>query len=187
MAPTTHANIIGHDTDAIFSAASTLGIGTVIEPFIPPERWRTAQDVAAIAHELNAAAKIALRYGVRVGYHNHAHELESVIDGTTALELLASQLSDEVVLEVDTYWVVVGGQNPVELLARLGNRVQAIHVKDGPGTAETKDQVAVGHGSLPIREIIAAAPQALRVIELDDFRGDRFTAIADSYAFLTKA
>jgi sugar phosphate isomerase/epimerase len=73
----------------------------------------------------------------------------------------------------------------VELLPKLGDRVVALHIKDGAGTAETKDQVAVGQGSLPIAEIIAAAPDALRVIELDDSRGDRFQAVADSYAFLT--
>ena len=184
-APTAHTHFIGQDADADFAMASSLGIGTVIEPYIPPERWGTVGDVAAVARELNAAAEIAARHGVRIGYHNHAHELESILDGTTALELLASQLNDDIILEVDTYWAVVGGQDPVELLNRLGDRVRAIHVKDGPGTTATKDQVAVGRGSLPIREIIAAAPQALKVIELDDSRGDRFTAIADSYAFLT--
>jgi len=61
----------------------------------------------------------------------------------------------------------------------------ALHIKDGPGTTETKDQVAVGQGSLPIEQIISAAPDALRVIELDDSRGDRFQAVADSFAFLT--
>jgi hypothetical protein len=35
-----------------------------------------------------------------------------------------------------------------------------------------------------VRAILAAAPAALRVIELDDTRGDRFEAIADSYAYL---
>ncbi|MHB1173218.1 MAG: sugar phosphate isomerase/epimerase family protein [Lacisediminihabitans sp.] len=184
-APTTHASFIGHDADAIFAAAAALGIGTVIDPFIAPERWGTAEGVAEIAREINAAARIAAHHGVRVGYHNHAHEVESVIDGTTALELFASQLSDEVILEIDTYWVLVGGQDPVALLGRLGDRVQAIHVKDGSGTAATQDQVAVGKGSLPIREIIAAAPQALKVIELDDSRSDRFSAVGDSYAFLT--
>lgn len=186
-APTAHSRFISQDVDSIFSTASALGIGTVIDPFIPPERWATAEKVADVARDLNAAAEIAARRGIRVGYHNHAHELESVIDGVTALELLASQLNDEVVLEVDTYWAVVGGQNPVDLLRRLGDRVQAIHVKDGPGTTEVRDQVAVGHGSLPVLEIIAAAPQALRVVELDDSRGDRFIAIADSYAFLAEA
>ena len=184
-APTTHQSFIGGDLEPVFEAASALGIGTVIDPFVAPDRWQTAESVDEIASQLNAAAEVAARYGVRVGYHNHAHELESTIAGVTALEYFAGKLSPDVVLEVDTYWVAVGGQDPVELLGRLGDRVVALHIKDGPGTAETKDQVAVGQGSLPIEQIIAAAPNALRVIELDDSRGDRFQAVADSYAFLT--
>ena len=103
----------------------------------------------------------------------------------TALEFFAGRLAPEVVLEVDTYWVAVGGADPVAYLPKLGDRVVALHIKDGPGTHDNKDQVAVGQGSLPIEQIIAAAPNALRVIELDDSRGDRFQAVADSFAFLT--
>jgi sugar phosphate isomerase/epimerase len=187
-APTTHVHLLGGDTDqaAIFEAARDLGIQTVIDPFAAPDRWQSAESVAQVASELNAAAKVAAEYGIRVGYHNHGHELQSVIDGQTALELLASQLDDAVVLEVDTYWVAVGGQDPVELLKRLGDRVVAIHVKDGPGTTDNLDQVAVGKGSMPVRAIIEAAPNALRVIELDDSREDRFQAVADSYEYLVK-
>jgi sugar phosphate isomerase/epimerase len=186
-APTTHAHFIGEsdaELDRIFSAAQAMGIRTVIDPFTAPERWQTTEAIAEIAAQLNAAAAKAATYGVVVGYHNHAHELESVIDGTTALELLAIELDLEVILEVDTYWVAVGGQDPVELLKRLGDRVVAIHVKDGPPSTDNKDQVAVGSGALPVKEILAAAPAALRVVELDDSRGDRVQAIADSFTFL---
>lgn len=186
-APTTHAHFIGEDPSSVFAAARDLGIQTVIDPHVPAERWQSAESIAEIAGQLNAAAAAAAEFGVRVGYHNHAHELESVIDGTTALELFAAQLDPAVVLEVDTYWVAVGGVDPVELLGRLGDRVVALHIKDGPGTKETKDQVAVGSGSLPIRAIIEAAPNALRVIELDDSRDDRFQAVADSFSYLTAA
>lgn len=185
-APTAHQGFIGSDDlDTVFESAKALGIETVIDPFVAPERWQTAESVDEIAAQLNAAAEVAARHGVRVGYHNHAHELESTIDGVTALEYFAGKLSPEVVLEVDTYWVAVGGHDPVELLGKLGDRVVALHIKDGPATTETKDQVAVGQGSLPIEQIIAAAPNALRVIELDDSRGDRFEAVADSIEFLT--
>lgn len=185
-APTTHAHVIGADAEPVFTAARRLGIGTVIEPFVDPQRWLSTEGVRAVAAELNAAAKVAAQHGVRVGYHNHAHELASLLDGRSALEVLTDDLDDAVILEVDTYWAAVGGQDPVQLLARLGQRVQALHIKDGPATPEPKDQVAVGGGSLPIWDIIAAAPDALPVIELDDCRGDRFQAVADSFAFLTK-
>ncbi|MBP2355948.1 sugar phosphate isomerase/epimerase [Kribbella aluminosa] len=185
-APTSHAHFLGDDVDrrAVFEAARELGIETVIDPATAPERWQSAAGVAEIADELNAAAELGAGFGIRVGYHNHAYELESVIDGQTAFELLATRLAPEVVLEVDTYWAAVGGRHPVELLRRLGGRVTALHLKDGPGTKDTLDQVALGSGSMPLRAIIEAAPAALRVIELDDSRRDRFEAIASSYKYL---
>lgn len=185
-APTTHQGFIADGSiDTVAAAAASAGINVVIDPFVGPEKWTSAEDVADTANRLNDAAKRAAKHGVTVGYHNHAHELQNQIDGVTAFEYFASLLDPAVVLEVDTYWVAVGGADPVELLKKFGDRVIAIHVKDGPGTAETKDQVAVGSGSLDIPAILAAAPQAIRVIELDDSRGDRFEAIVDSLTYLT--
>jgi sugar phosphate isomerase/epimerase len=188
-APTAHQHVVGTGpgidaAEEIFATAAALGVGTVFDPRIDRQRFETADGVAAVADDLNAAAAVAAEHGVRVGYHNHAQELEIVLDGTTALEVLAEHLDDAVVLEVDTYWAAVGGQDPVALLKRLGDRVAAVHVKDGPATPDPIDQVAVGQGRLPVREILAAAPDALRVVELDDTRGDRFQAVADSCAWL---
>jgi sugar phosphate isomerase/epimerase len=188
-APTAHGHFVGvsdDELDELFGVAKDLGIDRVIDPHVPAERWQDAGSVAEIAAQLNAVAKVAARHDISIGYHNHAHELESIIDGRTALEVLVDSLDPEVKLEVDTYWVFVGGQDPVALLERLGDRVVALHVKDGAGTTDDEDQTAVGSGTLPIRSIIEAAPSALRVIELDDSRTDRFQAIADSFAYLTK-
>lgn len=185
-APTAHVTLVGADLATVFASAKEIGIGIVIDPFVKPELWESAEDIVATATALNEAAALGAEHGIRVGYHNHAHELESIIDGQTALEFFATQLSDAVVLELDTYWAAVGGQNPVELLGRLGDRVHALHVKDGPISRDNLDQVSIGAGSMPIAEILAAAPSALRVVELDDSRGDRFQAVADSYAWLVK-
>ena len=72
----------------------------------------------------------------------------------------------------------------VALLERLGSRVQLLHIKDGPLSTNDLEQVAVGSGSMPVPAILAAAPQAIRVVELDDFDGDMLTAVADSAAYL---
>ncbi|WOF23339.1 sugar phosphate isomerase/epimerase [Microbacterium betulae] len=183
-APSGHAPLVGADLDATFDAAARLGIGTVIDPHIPEERWADREGVAAIAAELGAAAERAADRGLRVGYHNHAFELERRIGGVAALEVLADALPERVVLEVDTYWAEVGGEPAPALLRRLGERVAFLHVKDGPRTKDDREQVAVGRGDLPIAEILAAAPDALPVVELDDFDGDVFGAVADSLRFL---
>jgi len=187
VAPTGHAHFVAEDDEElarVFASAKALGIGIAIDPHVPAERWQTEEDVRGIAADLAHAAAVAADHGVAVGYHNHAHEFEARIGGRAAFEVFADIVDPSVRLEVDTYWVTVGGSDPVEVLQRLGDRVAAIHVKDGAGTPEPKDQVAVGSGSLPIREILLAAPNALKVVELDDSRGDRFEAISDSFEWL---
>ncbi len=186
-APTAHGGFLDADRDEVFAAAADLGVQTLIEPYVDPARWEDPADVAAIADGLNQAAVAAAGYGLRVGYHNHHFELQSMFDGRHALEVLADQLDPDVMLEVDTYWAYAGGADVPALLARLGDRVVALHVKDGDGTLNTKAQTAVGSGRLPILDILAAAPTALRVVELDDTDGDRMQAIADSRSFLLAA
>lgn len=185
-APTGHAPLLSQDQDEIFAAAKELGITTVIDPFIPADRWQSAEDVQATAARLNEAAKKGAEYGIRVGYHNHQWELESIIEGRTALEYFADLLDPELVLEVDTYWVAVGGQDPVDILGKLGNRVKFIHIKDGPLTTDTKTQLPAGQGSVAVLDVIAAATSLeVGVVEFDDYSGDIFEGISQSLDFLT--
>ncbi|GAA1603333.1 MULTISPECIES: sugar phosphate isomerase/epimerase family protein [Kribbella] len=184
-APTTHAGLLREDSAPIYAAAKRLGIGTVIDPHTDPARWQSADGIKEIAAGLNQAAKEAAEHGITVGYHNHQFELESKVDGAHGLEILVDNLADEVIVEVDTYWAAVGGADVPALLKKFGERVTAIHVKDGDGTLNNKAQVAVGDGTIAVRDILAAAPQALRVVELDDFTGEIFDAVEGSYAFLT--
>jgi sugar phosphate isomerase/epimerase len=180
-----HAMLLGEDVAPIFEAAAALGVRTIIDPCVPAERWTTPADISATATWLNQLAPIAESYGLRLGYHNHYWELENTFDGTTALELLANDLDPAIVLELDTYWAAVGGQDVPALLHRLGRRVQYLHVKDGDISKNNLAQTAVGSGRMPVLDVLAAAPDAARVVELDDFDGDVFDALAASAAFLT--
>jgi sugar phosphate isomerase/epimerase len=185
-APTAHAKLLDPaiDQHAVFAAAAELGIGIVIDPMVEAARWHDPADIAATARALNDTAKVAAEHGVTVGYHNHFWELQSRIGDTTAFEVLAGQLDPAVVLEVDTYWATAGGAEAPALLRRLGDRVRAIHVKDGGLATDGSGQVPAGQGRVPITEVLAAAPQALRVVEFDRYDGDIFAGLAASLAFL---
>ncbi|QIG39552.1 sugar phosphate isomerase/epimerase [Microbacterium sp. 4R-513] len=175
----------------VFAAAKTLGMEIVIDPYTAPERWQSVEQIEETARLLNAAAEIGATEGIRVGYHNHAHELEATFDGTTGLEVLAGLLDPRVVLEVDLYWVQRGGVDPVELLQRLGDRVVAVHAKDGTLDAEAlaayppADQVPAGEGVVPLAEAIEAAPALeLAIVEFDHYNGDLYDAIEKSRVYL---
>jgi len=180
-----HARALDADADAYLAGARTVGAGTVIVPSVKPERFADADSVLALARELSEGAARAADYGLRFGYHNHWFELESVIDGRTGLEVLADATDDAVLLEVDTYWAAVGGQDVPQLLARLGDRVRYLHVKDGPVTRDDP-MTAVGQGHMPVAEILAAAPRAeWHVVELDRCATDMLTAVRESLEWLT--
>ena len=179
-----HAKALGDDTDAMLAGARKLGADTVIVPSVPAERFADADAITALARDLNAAAARAAGRGLRFGYHNHAFEL-ALVDGRTGLEVLADALDDAVLLEVDTYWVAVGGQDVPALLRRLGDRVRALHVKDGPVTQDDP-MTAVGAGRMPVADILAACPSAeWHIVELDRCATDILTAVSDSITWLT--
>ena len=70
--------------EEVFAAAKTLGMTTVIDPYTAPDRWTSVEQIEHTAGLLNAAAEIGVAHGIRVGYHNHAHELEARFDGVPA-------------------------------------------------------------------------------------------------------
>ena len=180
-----HAVPTGEDAEAVVRAARTLGADTVIIPHLPPPRFADADSVQALARELNELAAWTAGEGLRLGYHNHDFELSSLVGGVPALEVLADQLDEAVLLEVDTYWAAVGGQDVAALLGRLGDRVRYLHVKDGPVVNRDDFMTAVGTGRMPVAEILAASPSAhWHVVELDRCATDMMTAVGDSLAWL---
>jgi sugar phosphate isomerase/epimerase len=181
-----HAKILGEDDDVLLRGTRAVGAGTVIVPWVPPERFADAEAIAVLAGELNEAAVKIADYGLRLGYHNHDFELSSIVGGRPGLEVLADALDPAVILEVDTYWAAVGGQDVPALLRRLGDRVRYLHVKDGPVTRHDP-QTAVGSGLMPVPEILRSCPSAeWHVVELDHCATDMLTAVGDSLAWLAE-
>ena len=184
--------------EVVFEAAAKVGMKTVIDPFVAPERWFTLEGVTDIADRLNALVETAASFGLEVGYHNHAQEFVADFDGQSAYERFVALTDERVVLELDLYWALTGGQDVPALVSRLGDRLVAAHVKDGIAPAsnpfapdagefgsDSLDQRHAGTGDVPLAEALAAA-SALQyaVIEYDNAPGDVFADIAASYAFL---
>ncbi|CAM3177944.1 sugar phosphate isomerase/epimerase family protein [Stackebrandtia soli] len=184
--PTAHAGLFGVDHAEVFDAAESLGVELVIAPFSEPELWDNAEDIQNLAEELNLLVPEASRRGLRVGYHNHWWEAHSRVNGRCGLEQFADLLDPQVALEIDTYWATAGGMTAPTLLRRLGDRVTALHIKDGSLAHDASGQVPAGQGLVPIADVLASAPDALRVIEFDHHDGDLMEAIGKSLRFVTE-
>lgn len=209
-APTGHAPLLSDELwtpdgsiptpapEVVFEAAATIGIQTVIDPFVDPARWLTEEGVTDIAERLNQAAEVAAGFGLTVGYHNHAQEFVASFDGQSAYERFVALTDERVLLELDLFWALTGGQDVPALVRALGPRLVAVHVKDGvvpasnpwaPGApsfgTDSLDQRRAGTAQVPLAESLhAAADLKYAVIEYDRAPGDVFDDIAASYAFL---
>lgn len=183
IAPTAHAGLLNDPSEAI-AAAQLIGCELLIEPWQPDSRFESKAEVSKLADELTAASKLAEASGVKIGYHNHAHELTNHIDGVPALYVLADLTPSNVLFEVDLYWCQAAGEDPLAVLNRLSGRVAALHAKDAPRGGATSDQVPLGQGDVPLLEAFAAVPDARVIVEFDEYSGDIFEGIEKSVEYL---
>jgi sugar phosphate isomerase/epimerase len=176
------------DRDAALEAVAVLGTDlAIVGTGLPDDAFTSRAALARTADSLNALADRAAGYGLRIGYHNYWSEFASEIDGRHALEALADLLHPEVFFEIDCYWAALGGADVPAVLERLGDRVPALHLKDGPIT-EGAPHVALARGAMPTARILAAAPAgALHIVELQTSDGDVFAALAESRAYLNSS
>lgn len=156
--------------------------------------FATIDELDAFADELNAAAEVAARHGLRLALHNHDGEMQDVAGAGPAYRLLRDRLAPTVDFQLDIFWVVVGGRAPAEVIGELGDRVCSLHVKDGvnlpksAGAPEPFVNVAVGSGIVDV----AAAIEAARthpsiewlIVEFDHSDGPPIDAVRASYDFL---
>jgi sugar phosphate isomerase/epimerase len=120
-------------------------------------RWN-AEQFNRIGERVNAA-------GIRFAYHNHTAEFRSANGTVFYDELVRATDPAKVAFEMDCGWVVVGGKNPADYLARYPSRISMLHVKDfklsgWTAGSEPPPSTEMGRGSIDYRPIFEAAKKA---------------------------
>jgi len=174
---------VGDAANAVLDEQEAIG-NTLLIAGGGPADFADADAVKGTAERFNEASANAARRGMKVGYHNHWWEFDHDIDGQSPYSLLQQVLDPAVFLEIDIYWVVVGGRDPADVIAEGGDRVRLLHVKDGP-LDPPSPMTAVGAGKVDVpRALGAAAACEWHVVELDACATDMFEAIEASHRYL---
>jgi sugar phosphate isomerase/epimerase len=117
----------------------------------------------------NRAGEVLARRGIKFFYHQHGYEFEPFGDGTLMDLLLAETDPKNVVFEMDIFWVVFPGQEPVKWFGKYGARWELVHLKDMKrgvktgalsGKTDVSNDVALGAGQMDMPAILKAAKQA---------------------------
>jgi len=114
-------------------------------------------EVMEAAERINAYGKQAKEAGFRFAWHNHDKEFADV-DGKLAFDILMENTDpDYSTVQLDWYWVVKGGQDPVTYFNRYPGRFELAHVKDMNNNRD-RGISCVGNGIIDFEPIFSNAP-----------------------------
>ena len=137
-------------------AANIVGAEYITVPSMGVKGLDGFKKAAARLNEGGALCKAA---GLRFAYHNHDFEFKKYGE-TTGYEVMLKETDKKLVdFEMDLYWVVRSGNDPLKLIADHPKRFTMWHVKD-MDKANHGLNTEVGKGAIDFKAIFAQAKQS---------------------------
>ncbi|MBV9929289.1 MAG: sugar phosphate isomerase/epimerase [Acidobacteria bacterium] len=176
------------DLTPLIKAAQTIGHRYLLLAWTPPEERKSLEQYRRLAELCNEAGRALRREGLQFAYHNHDFEF-APLEGRVPYDLLLERTDPNLVkLEMDLYWTVKGGANPVEYFGRHPGRFHLLHVKDMDATPR-RFFADVGKGTIDFKSIFARAREAgVRhyFVENDQPAGSPFESLRTSIEYLKR-
>jgi sugar phosphate isomerase/epimerase len=157
------------DVEGIARDAKALGLqyaGCAWIPHTDPFDAKACREAIAV---FNRAGEALAKHGVKFFYHTHGYEFQAHGSGTLFDLLMAETNPQFVRYEMDVFWIVHPGLDPVKLLQKYGRRFELMHVKDMKkgtptglltGHSDVTNDVALGTGIMDWPAILRAAKKA---------------------------
>jgi sugar phosphate isomerase/epimerase len=157
------------DVEAVARDAKALGLqyaGCAWIPHTDPFDEKTCRQASAV---FNRAGEALAKHGLKFFYHTHGYEFQPHGNGTLFDLLIAETKPNFVRYEMDVFWIVHPGQDPVKLFHKYGRRFELVHVKDMKkgtpaglltGHSDVANDVALGTGLMDWPAILSAAKKA---------------------------
>jgi sugar phosphate isomerase/epimerase len=166
----------------------TLGCRLTAYPYPQGINFGDAHSITTLVRKLDLAGAKFKAAGLTLGYHNHGLEFFK-FQGAPVLDYIFAHTNPQnLVAELDTYWVHFGGGDCVDWCRKLRGRLPFIHLKDYAMTLEHKPTYCeIGTGNLPFRRIIDEAERSgceWFIVEQDTCPGDPFESLRQSFEYL---
>lgn len=179
-------NELENNLDEVIAYHRTIGTQYLVIPYGEFRTKADAEKVVSLSKRISPQIRAA---GMRLLYHNHSQEFTVRFDGKTVLELLRDQTSpEELGFELDVFWAVHAGFDPVEIMEKFGHRCVLVHAKD-MNNIQDKKMTEVGTGIVDFRKIIAQCntmEHAWMIVEQDEIDMDEYKSVEISLKNLQK-
>ena len=153
-----------------------IGNDFIVFPSLPDEELiNSADDYKRIAEQFNKLGGECKHNGVIFCYHNLAFEFKQ-FNGKTGFEILFEHTDPVLVkMQLDCFWIMYGGYNPIEVIEKYGERVVSMHIKDMKRVDGKKRSIEFGLGELDISRLMQVGDKygvKWFIAEQEQFDGD---------------
>ena len=136
--------------------AKEMGQEYIVVPWMDKKFYSSLDALKGTCNSINKAAEVAMKYNLRMGYHNHAFEF-SEVEGKLVYDAMLENFDPKLVaMEMDLYWVVNAGKDPLKYFEKYPGRFELWHVKD-MDRAKRDNNADVGTGSIDFKALFAKA------------------------------
>ena len=180
----THTGITLDNAPLYAEEAAIAGLEFLILPSFMGRPDKSRDDFKRMAEEMNRIGEIVNQAGLRFGYHNHDFEFVTSEEGLL-YDILLDETDPELVsFQLDIFWMVKGGQDPLKYFERYPGRFETWHVKD---MAEDGKSTIVGKGSIDYQKIFDQAElSGLKrfFVEQEQYKKLPIEDVAESYMYI---
>ncbi|MDQ0208147.1 sugar phosphate isomerase/epimerase family protein [Alkalicoccobacillus murimartini] len=174
------------DLEAVLKETKNYNTVDIVCPFLSSE-LRTIDGYKKVKQTLNALARDSK--GFRISYHNHDFEFKTTVNNQSALEfLLEPSVENEILAEIDVYWVKKAGIDPLTFIQPYTQRMPLIHLKDITKDAE-ETFAELGTGQIDFKPILQWGERSgveWYIVEQDLCEGDPMKSLEISLQHLNE-
>lgn len=166
--------------------AKSIGQKYMVVPSLDNVKRKSIDDYKKICGQLNKAGEVCNKQGMRFGYHNHAFEFD-ILEGQVPYDVMLAELDPKYVgMEMDIYWLVRAGHDPIQYFDKYPGRFEQWHVKD-MDRSDPDRNADVGTGSIDYKPIFAKAKKSGMkhwYVEQESYPGDPMESVGACAKFL---
>lgn len=168
--------------DTCINAHKEVGAGYIVQPSMDSVAYQSLAGLQRYCDYFNAIGEKCNSKGLKFGYHNHAHEFDTLESQVIYDYMLQHTDSSKVFFQIDLYWIKEGGANAVDYFRKYPGRFVSYHVKDSLEVG--------GSGKMDFKilfENAALAGMKYFIIEQEAFTSTPFEGVKQSFDFLNAA
>lgn len=159
-----------------------VGVEYIVKPSLGKDAFESLENLQKYCDYFNEIGEKCNAKGIKFGFHNHAREFDTLQGEVIFDYMLQNTDPEKVFYQMDLYWVVEGGADPVEYFEKYPGRFLLWHVKD---------EAEVGaSGKMDFETIFQYTEQSgveEIIVEVEDYNYTPIQSVKKSLEFLQKA